>query len=140
VSSAIRTLQEAPGRLVQPLEMASYDAWIKQYRPDENSPNVSISYYTKGSLVGLLLDAAIRRRTGGAKSLDDVMRLAPQRYSGRSERLAGRRDPGRGWPPHQLHRISITLGSVPPDRWTLEERDEASAAQRAHLSAWLGGR
>ena len=82
VSNAIRALQTRPGRLVQALEMASYDAWIKQYRPDENSINTSISYYTKGSLVGLLLDAHIRRLTSGAHSLDDVMRGAYARYSG----------------------------------------------------------
>ena len=82
VSGAIRALQTTPGRLVQPLQLASYDAWIKQYRPDENSANVSISYYTKGSLVALLLDARIRRLTRGVKTLDDVMRLAYDRYSG----------------------------------------------------------
>lgn len=82
VSNAILALQTTPGRLVQPLEMASYDAWIKQYRPDENSANVSISYYTKGSLVALLLDARVRHLTRGARTLDDVMRLAYQRYSG----------------------------------------------------------
>ena len=81
-SDAIRTLQTTPGHLVQPLEMASYDAWIKQYRADENSANVSISYYTKGSVVGLLLDAKIKHMTNGTKGLDDVMRLAFARYSG----------------------------------------------------------
>ena len=81
-SDAIRTLQTTPGRLVQPLETASYDAWIKQYRADENSANVSISYYTKGSVVGLLLDAKIKHMTNGTKGLDDVMRLAFARYSG----------------------------------------------------------
>lgn len=82
VSDAIRTLQHQPGRLVQPLAMASYDTWIKQYRPDENSVNTSISYYTKGSLLGLVLDAHIRRMSNGARSLDDVMRGAYARYSG----------------------------------------------------------
>ena len=82
VSDATRTLQTRPGRLVQPLAMASYDTWIKQYRPDENSVNTSISYYTKGSLVGLVLDAHIRRLTNGVRSLDDVMRGAYARYSG----------------------------------------------------------
>ena len=82
VSDAIRALQVPSGRLVQPVDLASYDAWIKQYRPDENSANVSISYYTKGSLVALLLDAKIRHLTRDARSLDDVMRRAYQRYSG----------------------------------------------------------
>jgi len=64
------------------VDAASYDAWIKYYRPDENSINTSISYYTKGSVVGLLLDARIRKATNGARSLDDVMRAAYEKYSG----------------------------------------------------------
>ena len=82
VSDRIEELQTTPGRLVQSAEMASYDAWIKYYRPDENSINTSVSYYTKGSIVGLLLDARIRKATNGAKSLDDVMKAAYEKYSG----------------------------------------------------------
>jgi predicted metalloprotease with PDZ domain len=80
--SEIERLQETPGRLVQPLENASLDAWIKFYRRDENTPNTAISYYTKGAVVAWLLDARIRRATGGSKSLDDVMRLAYGRFGG----------------------------------------------------------
>ena len=82
LSSLIERLQTTPGRLVHPLEMASYDAWIKFYRNDENSPNTTISYYTKGAVVAWLLDAKIQAATGGAKSLDDVLRLAYTRYAG----------------------------------------------------------
>ena len=82
VSDHIDELQTTPGRLVQSVEMASYDAWIKYYRPDENSANVSVSYYTKGAVVGFLLDAKIREATHGAKSLDDVMRAAFQKFAG----------------------------------------------------------
>ena len=82
VSDRIEELQTTPGRLVQSAEMASFDAWIKYYRPDENSINTAVSYYTKGSVVGLLLDARIRKATGGAKSLDDVMKAAYEKYSG----------------------------------------------------------
>ncbi len=78
----METLQTTPGRLVQPLESASYDAWIKYYRPDENTPNTAVSYYIKGAVVAWLLDARIREATQGAKSLDDVMRLAFERFSG----------------------------------------------------------
>lgn len=81
-SRNIETLQTTPGRLLQSAEMASYDAWIKQYRPDENSANTAISYYTKGSVIAFILDAKIRRATAGARSLDDVMRAAYERYSG----------------------------------------------------------
>jgi predicted metalloprotease with PDZ domain len=70
----IQKLQQTPGRLVQSLEEASFDAWVKQYRADENTVNSAISYYDKGAIVGLLLDLEIRRRSGGARSLDDVMR------------------------------------------------------------------
>jgi predicted metalloprotease with PDZ domain len=62
--------------------MASFDAWIKYYRPDENSANTSISYYSKGAVLAFLLDARIQRATRGARTLDDVMRLAYERYSG----------------------------------------------------------
>ena len=74
IAGALRSLQNTPGRLEQSVEESSFDAWIKYYRPDENSINSSVSYYDKGAIVGLLLDLEIRRRTNGAKSLDDVLR------------------------------------------------------------------
>jgi predicted metalloprotease with PDZ domain len=82
LSGVIETLQTTPGRLSQPVELSSFDAWIKAYRPDENSINTAISYYTKGAVIAFLLDAKVRMATGGAKSLDDVMRLAYERFSG----------------------------------------------------------
>jgi predicted metalloprotease with PDZ domain len=82
LSNQIEGLQTTPGRLVRSAAQASFDTWIKQYRPDENSPNVSISYYTKGAVIAFLLDAKIRGATNGAKSLDDVMREAFAKYSG----------------------------------------------------------
>ena len=82
LSSTIELLQTTPGRLVQSAEMASFDAWIKYYRPDENSNNTTISYYTKGTVIAFLLDAKIRKATNGTKSLDDVMRAAYQKFSG----------------------------------------------------------
>lgn len=82
LSSLIESLQTTPGRLVQPIEAASYDAWIKLYRPDENTPNTAISYYVKGALVAWLLDAKIRQVTGDSKTLDDLMRAAYAKYSG----------------------------------------------------------
>jgi len=71
---AIQSMQNTPGRLVQSVEESSFDAWVKYYRPDENSINSQVSYYDKGALLGLLLDLEIRKRSSGAKSLDDVMR------------------------------------------------------------------
>ncbi|HEY3356063.1 MAG TPA: M61 family peptidase, partial [Polyangia bacterium] len=73
-------LHQVPGRFVQSLEEASFDAWIKFYKPDESTVNSTVSYYLKGGLVALALDLEIRSRTGGARSLDDVMRLLFARF------------------------------------------------------------
>jgi predicted metalloprotease with PDZ domain len=82
LSGQIEAVQNTPGRLVTSVDMASFDTWIKQYRPDENTANTTINYYPKGAVIAFLLDGKIRRATNGAKSLDDAMRLAYQRYSG----------------------------------------------------------
>jgi predicted metalloprotease with PDZ domain len=74
LGGTIRDVQTKPGRLVMSAEEASFDAWIKYYRQDENSANSQISYYDKGALLGLLLDLQIRKMSNGARSLDDVMR------------------------------------------------------------------
>lgn len=81
LSKTLRAVQKTPGRRVQTLEAASFDTWIKYYQPDENTPNSAISYYTKGAMVGFLLDVEIRIATGGDKSLDDLMRLAWERFA-----------------------------------------------------------
>jgi predicted metalloprotease with PDZ domain len=75
LAGRIQDFQNTPGRLEMSAEEASFNSWIKEYRPDENSVNSQISYYDKGELLGLLLDLEIRRRTNNVKSLDDVMRF-----------------------------------------------------------------
>ncbi|MBK7963989.1 MAG: M61 family metallopeptidase [Bacteroidetes bacterium] len=62
------------GAAFQSLSESSMDAWIKYYRSYENSSNASVSYYTKGSVVGALLDMEIINATNGNKSLDDFMK------------------------------------------------------------------
>src|SRR5919204_5049126 len=76
----LTTLQRTPGRLRTPLAQASFDAWIKHYRPDESTANTTVSYYLKGSIVGFLLDLEMRRRSGGKRSLDDLVRLLFERH------------------------------------------------------------
>jgi predicted metalloprotease with PDZ domain len=246
LSAAIRTLQTTPARLTQTAEMASFDAWIKQYRPDDNTVNSTISYYTKGAVLGFVLDARVRAATNDAKNLDDVMRLAFARYSGargftpedfrktasevagtdlgpwftRALETTDELDYGpalewfglqfvspasadragwlgmntrivegrllvdnvpRGTPAYaggvhpgdeilaiddfrvlpdglsarlaayrpgrkvvllvsrleELKRLDVTLGTEPPDRWTLQVRPDATPEQRAHLTTWL---
>ncbi len=78
LARAIDGVRAAPGRMVQSLEEASFDAWIKFYRPDENTANSTVSYYTLGALFALTLDLTLRQR--GQACLDDVMRLLWRRY------------------------------------------------------------
>lgn len=68
------------GNDVQPVALASMDAWIKYYRPDENSSNSSVSYYNKGALLAMLMDLKIIAKTQGKYSLDDVLREAYQEF------------------------------------------------------------
>ncbi|HEX8177638.1 MAG TPA: PDZ domain-containing protein [Pyrinomonadaceae bacterium] len=101
LATAIRDLQNTPGRFEQSLEESSFDAWIKYYRPDENSVNSQVSYYDKGAIVGAMLDLEIRRASKDAHSLDDVMRAlyeefykrernyTPEDFQSLAERMAG---------------------------------------------------
>ena len=65
-------VMQTPGRELQSVAQASFDAWVKYYRQDENTPNATVSYYTKGALVALCFDLTLRSE--GHASLDDVMR------------------------------------------------------------------
>lgn len=80
LESYVNDLENRPGSRVQTLAQSSHDAWIKEYRPNENSKNTSISYYAKGLVVAALLDAKISTVTQGKKNLDDLMRLLWKRY------------------------------------------------------------
>jgi len=80
VTGEINTIENQPGQKIQPLAEASFDAWIKAYRPNENSVNTGISYYDKGAVVGMLLDLEIINDTRGQQSLDDVMRYMYDTY------------------------------------------------------------
>jgi predicted metalloprotease with PDZ domain len=65
-------VMQTPGREVQSVAQASFDAWVKYYRQDENTANATVSYYTKGALVALCFDLTLRSE--GNTTLDDVMR------------------------------------------------------------------
>ncbi|MDR2111810.1 MAG: PDZ domain-containing protein, partial [Candidatus Accumulibacter sp.] len=80
VSATIGKVMRVPGRLRQSLAESSFDAWSKFYRPDENTPNVVVSYYAKGALAALALDLTLRHGTRGRVSLDDVMRALWRRF------------------------------------------------------------
>ncbi len=74
LASAVGTVVNTPGAKYQSAASSSYDAWIIGYRPNENSRNNSISYYSKGEVIGILMDLEIINATKGQKSLDDVMK------------------------------------------------------------------
>ena len=76
LNKTINQVLQTPGRDVQSVAQASFEAWTKYYRPDANSPNLTVSYYTKGALVALCLDLSLRQHgvKNHSHSLDDVMR------------------------------------------------------------------
>ncbi|MFZ5876798.1 MAG: M61 family metallopeptidase [Nitrospirota bacterium] len=102
VGQTITRLLRGAGRLKQTIEDSSFDAWIKFYKPDENTPNTVVSYYTKGALIAMALDLTIRRETRNAKSLDDVMRALWERHG----------KTGEGVPEDGVERIAQEVSGV----------------------------
>lgn len=127
LSNTIRDLQTTPGRLVQSAAQSSYDAWIKLYRPDENSPNSTISYYTKGGVIGFLLDARVRVATNGARTLDDVMRLAYERHSGT-----------RGFTTEEFRRAASEVAGVDLSAWFARAADSTEELDYDEALDWFG--
>lgn len=68
------------GYQIQPVAQSSFDAWIKHYRPDENSANTGISYYSKGAMLASAIDIKIIAHTKGAMRLDDLLRVAYTKF------------------------------------------------------------
>ncbi len=162
VSSQIRSLQTSPGRLVQTLERSSLDVAARGGSGVGGNRDTTVSYYVKGDIVGLLLDARIRRLTGDRRSLDDVIRAAYAKYGG-----------ARGFKPAEFEAVAAGIagadlsawfqralrsteeldyaelldwyglrfaepGSDDPARaWLLELRPDSTSAQREHLRRWL---
>lgn len=77
LNKTINQVMQTPGREVQSVAQASFDAWVKYYRQDENTANATVSYYTKGALVALCFDLTLRAE--GHATLDEVMRALWQR-------------------------------------------------------------
>lgn len=127
LSKSIETLETTPGRLVQPVDEASFDTWIKFYRRDENTPNSGVSYYTKGEVVAFLLDARIRRATGGRRSLDDAMRLAYRRFSGE-----------RGYTTEELRRVLEEVAGIDLKDWLAQAVESAGELDYQEALDWYG--
>ena len=85
LNKTLNQVMQTPGRRIQSVAQSSWDAWVKYYRQDENTPNATVSYYTKGALVALCLDLSLRiesTQEKGHATLDDVMRALWQRCQG----------------------------------------------------------
>ncbi|GAB3989132.1 PDZ domain-containing protein [Spirosoma daeguense] len=82
----ITGIENQPGVRVQSVAESSWDAWIKGYRPNENSTNTTISYYSKGSVLGTLLNLAILAGSNGERSMDDLMRFLYNEYYKKQKR------------------------------------------------------
>jgi predicted metalloprotease with PDZ domain len=74
-------LLDTPGALIQSLRQASYEAWVKHYVRDENTPNASTDYYGHGAMVAWELDLHLRRRRPDGDGLDEVFRLLWNRHA-----------------------------------------------------------
>lgn len=84
LTKTVQQVQQTAGRQVQSLAQSSFDAWVKFYRQDAHTSNHTVSYYSKGALVGLCLDLSLRQQ---GQSLDALMRLLWRchRHSGLQE-------------------------------------------------------
>ena len=158
LSSNISQLQNSPGRLVQTLSQSSLDVWSSGTSGVGRDNSTTVSYYVKGPVVGLLLDAKIRCVTNGKKSLDDLIRLAYKRYSGdhgftadqfrqTAEEVSG--TDLKEWFRKTLAsteeldysemldwfglRLSVTDAKSSAKIWKLEIRDDATDVQKSHL-------
>ncbi|RPH42779.1 MAG: M61 family peptidase [Burkholderiales bacterium] len=125
LARTVSLVQRAPGRTVQSVAESSFDAWIKYYRQDENSPNSVVSYYAKGSLVALAIDLAVRAKTGGRASLDDAMRLMWERY--------GRDFHAPGGGPGAMQR------GLPEEAFPALLREATGVALDPALARWVDG-
>ncbi len=162
LSSLIGGLQTSPGRLAQSVEQSSREVWTNS-NSGVNPSATTVSYYNKGEVLGLLLDAKIRRTTNGRRSLDDVMRLAHKRYAGErgfttAEFIATTEEVAGADLEEWFRRFVSSTDELeyddllewyglrfiaPPGStqaaWTLEVRDDASAQQKRNLQQWLRG-
>jgi predicted metalloprotease with PDZ domain len=80
IQSAINYVEGSSGSRIQPVAHASFDAWIKAYRPNENSSNTTMTYYSRGMVIAAVLDAMIIKQSNGKECLDHLMQDLYQTY------------------------------------------------------------
>ncbi len=127
MSALIGQLQNTPGRRVQTLSASSLDVWNSENSAVGMDKSTTVSYYTKGPVVGLLLDAHIRRLTSGRRSLDDVMRTAYSRYGG-----------AHGFTPEQFRAVASEVAGANLDAWFLLALDSTEELDYQEMLDWYG--
>jgi predicted metalloprotease with PDZ domain len=80
IQIAVNYVESSVGARVQPVAHASFDAWIKAYRPNENSSNTTMTYYSRGMIIASVLDAMIIKQSNGKECLDHLMQDLYQTY------------------------------------------------------------
>lgn len=80
IQSSVNYVEGSVGTRVQPVAHASFDAWIKAYRPTENSANTSMTYYSRGTVLAAVFDAMIISNSKGKQCLDHFMKHLYQKY------------------------------------------------------------
>ncbi|MGH8679559.1 MAG: peptidase M61, partial [Burkholderiales bacterium] len=128
LGKTITQVMHAPGRFKQTLAESSFDAWIKYYRPDENTPNAVVSYYQKGAVVALCLGLLIRQRTNGRRSLDHVMRALWRRFG----------KTGQGVPEDGIQQIAESVAGVPLKNFFHRALNSTEELPFARLLATMG--
>jgi predicted metalloprotease with PDZ domain len=104
-ADSIGRLHAQAGRKKQSVAESSFDAWVKYYRQDENAPNAIVSYYQKGSHVGLGLDLLLRKVSKNERSLDDVLRRLWTEFGKRGGKV------GKGVPEGAIEKIAQEIAA-----------------------------
>src|SRR5262249_19305355 len=126
LSGHIDQLQKSPGRREQTLEQASFDVWTSSFSGLRGGSK-TVSYYVKGPVVAFLLDGKVRRATEGARTLDDVMRLAYQRYAGE-----------KGFTAEEFRRTTEKVAGVDLERWFKQAVASTEELDYAEALDWFG--
>ncbi len=127
MSKLIAQLQNTPGRQVQTLSQASLDVWNSEASGVKMDQTKTVSYYTKGPVVGLLLDAHIRTLTNDSASLDDVMRAAYAKYSG-----------AQGYTPEQFQQVADSVAHTDLSDWFHKALDSTDELDYQEMLDWFG--
>lgn len=123
LEKTISRVMRNPSDMQQSLTDSSFTAWTKFYKQDENAVNAIVSYYAKGALLALCLDASLRSRNS---SLDDVVRRLWQRYL------------KSGTPDNALHSVLTELGFAELATQTDQWLTQAATLPLAELLPALG--